>query len=219
MDKNFTIGVDNTTSSGNTTVKFYFTPAEITGWESATGLSRNQLVAYRTAGDETSALTIGSFGTNITLTGTFTGLDGDYLFGPAAAFTDCPGVTTYSSSSWSNGAPTNNMMAIIDQNYSTATGNIDACTLVVNAGKTLTVPDGTYVKVEGDITVNGNLFIANEGSLVQVDDAASVNKTGNITVQKITPFLEPKYFMVLGSPMTAERVLEFMGMPIRCVTI
>ncbi len=204
MDKNFRIGVGNATNSGNATVKFYFTTAEITGWESATGLSRTELVAYRTTGDETSALTIGSFGTNITLTGTFTGLDGDYLFGPAAAFTDCPGVTTYSSSSWSNGAPTSNMMAIIDQNYSTATANIDACTLVVNAGKTLTVPDGTYVKVEGDITVNGTLFIANEGSLVQVDDAASVNKTGNITVQKITPFLEPKYFMVMGSPMTAE---------------
>ncbi len=204
MDKNFRIGVDNITSSGNTTIKFYFTPAEIVGWESATGLSRTQLVAYRTTGDETSALTIGSFGTNITLTGTFTGLDGDYLFGPAAAFSACPGVTTYSSSSWSNGAPTSNMMAIIDQNYSTATANIDACTLVINAGKTLTVPDGTYVKVEGDITVNGTLFIANEGSLVQVDDAAAVNKTGNITVQKITPFLEPKYFMVLGSPMTAE---------------
>ncbi len=47
--------------------------------------------------------------------------------------------------------------------------------------------------------------------MVQVDDAASVNKTGNITVQKITPFLEPKYFMVLGSPMTAETRLGVYG--------
>ncbi|MCB0451463.1 MAG: S8 family serine peptidase [Aequorivita sp.] len=204
MDKNFRISVGNSTSSGNTAVKFYFSLAEITGWESATGLSRSELVAYRTSGDETSALTIGSFGTNITLTGNFTGLDGDYLFGPAAAFADCLGSTTYTSSGWSNGAPASNMMAIIDEDYSTATANIDACTLLVNAGKNLTVPDGTYVKVEGDIIIDGTLFVANEGSLVQVDDAATVTNNGSITVRKITPFLEPRYFMVLGSPMTTE---------------
>jgi hypothetical protein len=204
MDKNFRIGVGNTTSSGSTTVKFYFTPAEISGWESATGLSRNQLVAYRTAGDETSALTVGSFGSNITLTGNFTGLDGDYLFGPAAAFAACPGSTIYTSSGWSNGVPTSNMTAIIDEDYSTSTANIEACTLVINSGKTLTIPDGTYAKVEGDITVNGTLFVANEGSLVQVDDAATVTNNGSITVRKITPFLAPRYFMVMGSPMTAE---------------
>lgn len=204
MDKNFRIGVGNPTNSGNTTIQFYFTLAEIVGWESATGLSRTQLVAYRTAGDETSALTIGSFGTGITLTGNFTGLDGDYLFGPAAAFADCPGSTTYSSSGWSNGLPTSNLMAIIDENYSTSTANIEACSLVINLGKTLTVPDGTYVNVEGDITVNGTLFIANEGSLVQVYDAASVTNNGSITVQKITPFLAPRYFMVMGSPMSGE---------------
>lgn len=204
MDKNFRIGVGNSTSSGNTSVKFYFTSAEITGWEAATGLSRTQLVAYRTDGDETSPLTISAFGTNIILTGNFTGLSGDYLFGPAAAFVDCPGSTTYTSSGWSNGVPTANLMAIIDENYSTSTANLDACTLVINAGKTLTVPAGTYVKSEGNITVNGTLFIDHEGSLVQVDDAATVTNNGNITVRKITPFLEPKYFMVMGSPMTAE---------------
>src|SRR5690606_13409317 len=48
MDKNFRIGVDNATTSGSTTIKFYFTLAEIAGWESATGLSRTELVAYRT---------------------------------------------------------------------------------------------------------------------------------------------------------------------------
>ena len=204
MDKNFRIGVGNSTNSGDTTVTFYFTPAEITGWENATGLSRTQLVAYRTDGNETSPLSIGSFGSNIILTGNFTGLSGDYLFGPAAAFAACPGSTTYTSSGWSNGAPTANMTAIIDENYSTSTANIEACTLVINASKTLTIPDGTYVKVEGDITVNGTLFVANEGSLVQVDDAATVTNNGSITVRKVTPFLAPKYFMVLGSPMSAE---------------
>ena len=204
MDKNFSIGVDNATNSGSTTVKFYFTPAEIIGWENATGLSRTELIAYRTTGNETSALVIGSFGANITLTGNFTGLAGDYLFGPAATFTDCPGVTIYTSSGWSSGVPNSNTMAIIDEDYSTATANIEACTLVVNAGSTLTVPAGTYTKVEGNITVDGSLFVAHEGSLVQVDDNATVANNGNITVRKVTPFLAPRDFMVLGSPMTAE---------------
>src|SRR5690606_14862794 len=92
---------------------------------------RTELVAYRTNGDETSLLTIGSFGTNITLTGNFTGLDGDYIFGPSAAFVDCPGSTTYTSSGWNNGAPTSSMMAIIDEDYSTTIANIDACSLVI----------------------------------------------------------------------------------------
>ncbi|MEZ4882309.1 MAG: T9SS type A sorting domain-containing protein [Flavobacteriaceae bacterium] len=120
-------------------------------------------------------------------------------------FTGCGQITEYASGSWSNGAPDSSNEVIINDNYNTAVnGNIDACTLVVNAGKTLTVPDGTYVKVDGNITVNGTLFVANEGSLVQVDDAATVTNNGSITVRKITPFLEPRYFMVLGSPMTAE---------------
>ncbi len=120
-------------------------------------------------------------------------------------FDGCGQTTEYISGSWNNGAPDNAASVVIRDNYNTAvSGNIDACTLVVESGKTLTVSAGNYVKVDGNIVVNGNLFIDHEGSLVQVDDDATVTNNGNITVRKITPFLEPRYFMVLGSPMTAE---------------
>ncbi len=204
MDKNFRLGVGNTNSSGDTTITFYFTAAEISGWESATGLSSTDLVAYRTDGDETSPVTIGSFGTNITLTANFSGLSGDFLFGPEAAFGNCSGSTTYTSSGWTNGAPTSTMLAIIDEDYDTSIADIEACSLVINSGKTLTVSNSTYAKVEGDITVDGTLFVATEGSVVQVNDAATVTNNGSITVRKVTPTLDPKYFMVMGSPMSAE---------------
>ena len=101
MDKTFYINPSNTNSSGNVDIEFYFTEAEIAGWEAATGLSRTQLVCLRDdsgpvtfAPDqntinavETSTLTIGSFGTNgVTLTGNFSGVSGGFVFGPAAAF-------------------------------------------------------------------------------------------------------------------------------------
>jgi len=86
MDKVFNITPSNTTTSGDTTVKFYFELAEITGWEAATGESRNDLVAYKESTGDVVALTVGAFGTDISLSGNFTGLDGDYYFGISATF-------------------------------------------------------------------------------------------------------------------------------------
>ncbi|MDC8000589.1 hypothetical protein POV26_06045, partial [Aequorivita todarodis] len=120
-------------------------------------------------------------------------------------FNSCNQTTEYISGSWSNGTPSASSSVVISDNYNTAVnGNIDACSLVIEAGKTLTIGAGNYVKVDGNIVVDGTLFVDHEGSLVQVDDDATVTNNGSITVRKITPFLEPRYFMVLGSPMTAE---------------
>lgn len=93
---------------------------------------------------------------------------------------------------------------IINGPYSTALDNIEACTLLVNAD--LTVPAGSYIKVTGDIKVHttGNLHIEHEGSLVQVNNNATTINTGNIVVEKITPLLSEKEFMVIGSPLSAE---------------
>ena len=86
MDKVFNIKPSNATTTGNTTVKFYFELAEITGWEAATGQTRNDLVAYKEGTGDIVALTVGAFGTDITLTGNFSGLDGNYYFGTTATF-------------------------------------------------------------------------------------------------------------------------------------
>jgi len=86
MDKTFTITPSNTTTSGNANVVFYFELAEITGWEGATGQSRNNLVAYREGTGDIVSLTVGTFGSHITLTGDFTGLSGKFLFGTNDTF-------------------------------------------------------------------------------------------------------------------------------------
>jgi hypothetical protein len=89
-DKTFTITPSNLNTSGNTTIAFYFTEAEIAGWESATGLNRSEL-GIRKIGNSTDESVIGSlsaFGTNVKITGTFTtGMEGTYYFGRASSLT------------------------------------------------------------------------------------------------------------------------------------
>ncbi|GHC56148.1 discoidin domain-containing protein [Ulvibacter litoralis] len=114
------------------------------------------------------------------------------------------GTTTYISGAWSHGAPDATKTVIIAENYSTALGDINACELQVDPMATLTITDGKFVKVEKDIAVKGNLLIQHQGSLVQVDDTALVTKDGTITIEKTTPTLAEKKFMIMGSPMTAE---------------
>lgn len=81
MSKQFTITPGNNVS-GNATITFYFTEAEITGWETTTGNNRSLLyVARDGVSREVQPLTIGSFGTGVTLTATFTGgIQGVYSF-------------------------------------------------------------------------------------------------------------------------------------------
>ena len=87
-DKVFTITTDNTTTSGDLTSTFYFTEAEIAGWEAvATIYTRADLQIIREVGGtivESIAATIGTFGSEVTLSAAFTGLEGVYYFGPAS---------------------------------------------------------------------------------------------------------------------------------------
>lgn len=116
----------------------------------------------------------------------------------------CPEYTAYSSTGWSNGVPGATKGAIIASDYSTTLGSIEACSLTIQEGNELTISAGTFVKVESDILVSGTLIIDHEGSLVQVSDAATVTNNGTITVEKITPNLSDRAFMIIGSPMMAE---------------
>lgn len=81
MSKQFTITPVNNVS-GNATITFYFTAAEIAGWEAATGNNRSLLYVVRDGVTrEIQPVTIGAFGTGVTLTATFTGgIQGVYSF-------------------------------------------------------------------------------------------------------------------------------------------
>jgi len=115
----------------------------------------------------------------------------------------CTAITTWSGS-WSNGAPTSSTHVIISSNYNTSSGSIDACSLVIDSGATLTVAAGDYVNVENNITVDGTLDVLHEGSVIQVSNNSSVANNGTITVRKITPSLDSRAFMIISSPMTSE---------------
>lgn len=122
-----------------------------------------------------------------------------------ATVTVAAATTTYSGSSWSNGAPGPGSNAKISSNYNTATtGSIDACSCEVDATKTLTIAAEDYLNVTKDITVNGNLIVEHQGSVVQLEDNATVANNGVINVEYTTPFMLPRTFLVMGSPMTSE---------------
>lgn len=218
IDKTFTLAPSSTTTSGSNTVTFYFEQAELDNWLTTTGLTVNDLVAGRVTGTmvvETAPLTVGTFGSNVTLTGDFTGLNGTYYFGTLNAFssTCSGGVKTWNGSAWSPlGAPDASHQVVINGNYNTGThGALTACTLAVNNTFMLTVSANTFIDVDGAITVDGILQVDHLGSVVQRDDTATVNNNGTINVDLETPELKPRDIIFLGSPMTAETNADAFG--------
>lgn len=92
-------------------------------------------------------------------------------------------ITTWNGTNWSPVTPDLNTLAIINGTYDTIDdGNIDACSLTVNTGFTITINPNTYVNIQNDLTVNGVMNIMDDGSLVQISDSG-VN-TGNINLTR-----------------------------------
>ena len=90
MEKTYNIGVTTDNANGDVTVTFYFTEAEIAGWEnavSAAGGSYTRDVLYlnrkpRNGLQEIVPTTVGSYNGEVTLTANLTSLNGDYTFAP-----------------------------------------------------------------------------------------------------------------------------------------
>ncbi|WP_452225384.1 T9SS type A sorting domain-containing protein [Lacinutrix chionoecetis] len=80
--KTFDITSINPNTSDVTSISFYFTEAEIAGWETVTGNSRTSLYAKNDDTADVSAITITSFGSGHRLTGSFdSGVAGTFYFG------------------------------------------------------------------------------------------------------------------------------------------
>jgi len=95
--------------------------------------------------------------------------------------------TTWNGTTWSNGAPSLSTAAIINGTYDMNTQpSFEACTLRVNSPFVVTVIADKYINVQNSVTVSvgATLDILNNGSLVQINDAA-VN-TGNIIMRRLT---------------------------------
>jgi len=140
-------------------------------------------------------------------TSNWTNIDPQTSFSEDCNTSNCTNTTTYTSSGWIPNAPTNNTSVIIAFNYDTTLqgANIDACELTIDSGITLTIGDGNYLQTQGNITVNGNLIVEHQGSIVQINDLALTINNGSIQVMKtMNSFDDGTDFSIFGSPMTSE---------------
>lgn len=113
------------------------------------------------------------------------------------------GGLTWNGTSWRDvnnvvGVPSITKPGIINGNYNTTIhGSFDCCNLLVNNGFTVTIGANNFINVQNNVTVNGNLVVEDNGSLVQVSDTG-VN-VGQVTVNRIHTVKEFDY-VYLASP-------------------
>ncbi|RZJ35983.1 MAG: choice-of-anchor D domain-containing protein [Flavobacterium sp.] len=116
---------------------------------------------------------------------------------------------TWNGSGWSPSAPTSSNIAVINGNYNTAiNGNIDACSVTVNSGFTLSIAANNYVAIQNDLTVSNTatLFVADDASLVMIDDAGIVTNNGTMKVEKTTSAYNRFDYTYWSSPVVAATI-------------
>mgnify|MGYP006199877243 FL=1 len=128
-------------------------------------------------------------------------------------FTESPNAcgvitTTWNGSSWSNGVPLRNVVAIFNGNYS-STADLEACSVVVNSGFNVTFNAGHTLIVGNEVTVNGTgvLTIANNAALRQINPL-SVN-TGNIVVRRNSAPMVRLDYTAWSSPVSGQNIKSF----------
>lgn len=196
MAKTFYVNPLNNTPAGTYNVTFYFTNAEVTAWEMATGKSRNDLKIVKVANNPISAVTagnylshtievipavLGSFGTHVTLTANFsTGFSG-FGFGDPTPLTlpiELLSFNGYRETDevrlrWATTSETNNDYFVLQR----AANGIDFEDLANIKGV------GTSTKVNSYEYLDRNpLNGYNYYRLVQYDFDGSHSKSGVITV-------------------------------------
>lgn len=116
--------------------------------------------------------------------------------------------TTWNGSSWSNSAPLRNVVAIFNGNY-TSTGNLEACSVVINSGANVTFLSGHTLIVGNEVTVNGtgNLTIENNAALRQQNGSAL--NTGNIVVKRNSQPMVRQDYTAWSSPVVGQQLLAF----------
>jgi trimeric autotransporter adhesin len=118
-------------------------------------------------------------------------------------FWQCGATTkTWNGTAWSPaGNPTSKDAVVFAGNY-TSTGNLDACSVTVNAGANVTFVSGHSLKVGENITVNatGSLTIDSGAALIQYTKHA-VN-TGNVIVKRTSTNMIHNDYTAWSSPVT-----------------
>ncbi|TWH92322.1 reprolysin-like metallopeptidase, partial [Flavobacterium cheniae] len=116
--------------------------------------------------------------------------------------------TTWNGTTWSNGTPLKNVVAIFNGNYS-STADLEACSVIVNSGFNVVFNPGHTLIVGNEVTVNGTgtLTIENNSALRQINEQA-IN-VGNILVKRSsTPMIRQDY-TAWSSPVVGQQLLAF----------
>ena len=116
--------------------------------------------------------------------------------------------TTWNGTTWSNGVPVRNVAAIFAGNY-TSVGDLEACSVTINTGATVTFNAGHTLIIGGAVTANGtgSLVINNNAALRQIDGTA-VN-TGNIIVRKNSAAMVRLDYTAWSSPVSGQQLQAF----------
>lgn len=102
-----------------------------------------------------------------------------------------PSTTTWNGSAWSNLAPTNTKRAIFTGNYSIAT-SVEACACEIKPSVIVNIPANRYFEIQNTIDNSGTINIANNGSLIQVNDYAVNGGVSNV-IRSTTPYDQYDY--------------------------
>jgi len=126
-----------------------------------------------------------------------------------------PVSTTWNGATWSAGFPSSNTKAIFDGDYTTTAavdhGSVEACECQINLGKNVTIDSGYYFEIQSNLTNNGNLTVANNGSLVQVNDAAS--NSGNMTYLRTATGIHGYDYVYWSSPVVGQSLDNIYSIP------
>ncbi len=208
MAKRFTIATGTASTTANNTLKFYFTDAELTAWETATGNTRANIQALKAGDAAYSNVTIGTFGSNVTLTATFTtGLAGDYYFGvPPSPPTALATTVVNETCGAANGSVTIGAVTGGSAPY-TYSFNGSAFTATTNYSGLAAGSYSIIVKDANGATYTTSVTITNTSGPTAVATTI-VNTTcgganGSVIIGTVTGGTAPYTYSFNGSPFTA----------------
>ncbi|MDA9775440.1 PKD domain-containing protein, partial [Algibacter sp.] len=103
---------------------------------------------------------------------------------------------TWNGTSWSK-VPDLGIKVTLNGDYNTSIGGEQTSfrckSLKVNSGKTLTVDNETFVEVNYNVTVNGNIVVETKGAFIQRDNDGVFSVNGTSQVNKSTPYKDQWY--------------------------
>ncbi|MFD1293052.1 lamin tail domain-containing protein [Lutibacter holmesii] len=128
-------------------------------------------------------------------------------------FGDCGYVCSNSKTSiwngmaWSNGMPNKYTTAIVNQSYNTSSNtSFNACSLLVEENAILTIANSTFIEVQNNVEIKGDLIVETAAAFLQTNNLASfqILDNGTASVQKTAAPINAWYeYTYWSSPVTS----------------